>query len=134
MTWLTAGGASYKTLKAGISKGIAKAANAMGRTPRHLYILPGGVAEIHTSMPGKNVIVFKNRHGIMRLSLETGAAIVPSYVFGGTDFFHSLSTDPRGESCPQATIDELHEKVLQEIQRIFNQYKKAAGQPDAVLE
>ena len=40
----------------------------------------------------------------------------------------------RGESCPQATIDELHEKVLQEIQRIFNQYKKAAGQPDAVLE
>ena len=40
----------------------------------------------------------------------------------------------RGESCPQATIDELHEKVLQEIQRIFDRYKKAAGQPDAVLE
>ena len=118
MTWLTAGGASYKTLKAGLSKareyqpavivcillwlcilhcqipfptettplhslihayirtyiqpiqGIAQAANAMGRTPRHLYILPGGVAEIHTSMPGKNTIVFKNRHGIIRLSVR----------------------------------------------------------------
>ena len=31
-------------------------------------------------------------------SLESGAAIVPSYVFGGTDFFHSLSTDPRFKS------------------------------------
>ena len=31
----------------------------------------------------------------MLRSLYTGAAIVPSYVFGGTDFFHNLSTDPR---------------------------------------
>ncbi len=40
----------------------------------------------------------------------------------------------RGEKCPQVIVDELHGKVLKEIQRKFDQYKKAAGQPDAVLE
>ena len=50
-------------------QGISQSANAVGRTPRHLFILPGGVAEIHTSMPGRNVIVFNNRHGIIRLSV-----------------------------------------------------------------
>ena len=38
--------------------------------------------------------IFYCIYGVFR-SLETGAAIIPSYVFGGTDFFHNLSTDPR---------------------------------------
>lgn len=64
----------------------------MGRYPRHLYILPGGIAEIFTSTPGKHAIVFKNRRGLTKLSLETGAMLCPTYVFGGTDFFHNLAT------------------------------------------
>ena len=58
-----------------------------------MYILPGGVAEIFTSTPGRHSIVFKNRRGLVRLSIETGAEMVPCYVFGGTDFFHNLATD-----------------------------------------
>jgi hypothetical protein len=66
--------------------------NATGRKPRHLYILPGGVAEIFVSTPGKHAIVFKSRKGLCKLSIETGAKLTPCYVFGGTDFFHNLAT------------------------------------------
>jgi hypothetical protein len=62
------------------------------RVPRNLYILPGGIAEIFTSTPGRNAIVFRNRRGLCKLSVETGAELVPCYVFGGTDFFHNLAT------------------------------------------
>jgi diacylglycerol O-acyltransferase 2, plant len=65
--------------------------NAAGRTPRHLYILPGGVAEIFLSTPGQHEIITK-RKGLMRLALETGTSIFPCYVFGGTDFFNNLAT------------------------------------------
>lgn len=56
--------------------------NAVGRIPRNLFILPGGIAEIFTSTPGKHVVVFNRRRGIVKLALETGAHILPSYVFG----------------------------------------------------
>lgn len=92
MGWLSGGSASYKALKDGLTKGISPVVNAAGRTPRHLYILPGGVAEIFTSTVGRNAIVFKSRKGLARLSLETGAELIPTYVFGGTDFFHNLAT------------------------------------------
>lgn len=59
---------------------------------RHLYILPGGIAEIFVSRPGRNCIVFKDRRGLVKLSIETGAKLIPTYVFGGTDFFHNLAT------------------------------------------
>jgi len=36
--------------------------------------------------------VFKSRKGLVRLSIETGALLLPTYVFGGTDFFHNLAT------------------------------------------
>jgi len=74
-------------------QGKCESCNAAGRKPRHLYILPGGVAEIFTSTPGRHTIVFKKRRGLVRLSIETGAQLVPCYVFGGTDFFHNLATD-----------------------------------------
>ena len=87
MGWLTAGSASYSALKEGIEHGICPAANRAGRHPTSLYILPGGVAEIFESRPNENAIVFKNRFGLARLSLETGAMLIPTYVFGATDFF-----------------------------------------------
>lgn len=65
---------------------------AGSRIPRHLFILPGGIAEIFTSKPKSHCIVFKSRKGLVKLSIETGAEIVPCYVFGGTDFFSNLST------------------------------------------
>ena len=57
--------------------------------------MPGGIAEVFTSSPRKQIIVFKFRRGLIKLALETGASIVPCYVFGATDFFNSLA-DPDG--------------------------------------
>ena len=92
MGWLTAGSADYKVLKDGLVHGISPSANLVGRKPRHLFILPGGVAEVYTSTIGRNCIVLKERRGLVRLSIETRAKIIPGYVFGGTDFYHNLAT------------------------------------------
>lgn len=62
------------------------------RHPRNLFILPGGIAEVFTSHPGKYTIVFQQRKGLCKLALEAGVAIVPTYVFGATDFYHNLIT------------------------------------------
>jgi hypothetical protein len=92
MGWLSAGSASYGVLKNGLLKGESAACNAVNRKPRNLYILPGGIAEIFCSQPKTNIIVFRKRKGLCRLALETGALLIPCYVFGGTDFFYNLST------------------------------------------
>ena len=93
MGFLTCAGASYKTLKAGLLEGACASANAAGRRPKHMFILPGGIAEVFCSAPGKHQIVFEKRYGLIKLAIETGTSLVPTYVFGGTDFFHNLITD-----------------------------------------
>lgn len=93
LAWFAAGSASYKALRDGIVDGISPSANAIGRKPRNLFILPGGVAEVFTSTPRRHAIVFQSRRGLIKLSIETGCELVPCYVFGGTDFFHNLATD-----------------------------------------
>jgi len=93
MGWLSAGSASYNVLKRGLDSGIAEQCNANNnRRPRHLFLLPGGVAEVFESTVGHNAIVFKNRRGLVKLALETGSDLLPCYVFGGTDFYHNLAT------------------------------------------
>jgi len=92
MGWLSAGGCSYETLRAGLVEGKSPCVNRAGREPQHLFLLPGGIAEVFTSTPRRHAIVFKNRKGLVKLSCETGASILPVYVFGGTDFYHNLLT------------------------------------------
>eukprot|EP00906_Rhabdomonas_costata_P027719 RCo039337 len=91
MGLLGGGSAKYSVLRRGLVEG--KVDSVPGRAPRHLYILPGGIAEIFTSAPGRHKIVFKDRRGLCRLSVETGAQLVPCYVFGATDFYHNLATE-----------------------------------------
>mmetsp|Transcript_70729 Transcript_70729/g.169362 ORF Transcript_70729/g.169362 Transcript_70729/m.169362 type:complete len:358 (+) Transcript_70729:84-1157(+) len=78
--WLNGGPADYATLKRGLRAG------------KNLYMLPGGLAEIFTAQPGRDVAVWRNRRGLCRLALETGARLTPLYVFGGNDFFEQLVT------------------------------------------
>ena len=92
MGWLTSGSATYSVLKKGLTEGYSPHASLAGRKVRHLYLLPGGVAEVFTSQVGRDAVVFKKRRGLCRLALETGASLVPVYVFGGTDFFYNLAT------------------------------------------
>lgn len=92
--WLSSGSAEYKVLKAGLEKGICRPVQNSGRAScaPNLYILPGGIAEVFQSTPNKHAIVFKERRGLCKLALETGAELCPSYVFGATDFFENLAT------------------------------------------
>ncbi|GMH59688.1 hypothetical protein TrRE_jg7489 [Triparma retinervis] len=90
MGWLSAGSASRDVLKRGLTKGDVPCVNLNGgRRPRHLFLLPGGVAEVFESAVGEHAVVFKGRRGLIRLSLECGCEVMPCYVFGGTDFFHN---------------------------------------------
>jgi len=97
MGWLSAGSASFDVLKRGLMHGDCSAVNLNGgRRPQHLFLLPGGVAEVFESTVGKHSIIFKRRRGLIRLSLECKTRVMPCYVFGGTDFYHNLIT---GESA-----------------------------------
>ena len=168
--WFNAQNASYSNLKRGLLT-----------TGKNLYMLPGGLAEIFTARPGRNAAVFKRRRGLVRLALETGAALTPLYVFGGNDFFHQSATNgswlartsrrmgasltffwgwcglpvplvpPHGVTIclgepvfcerwrgpgkpPPEQVEALHARYLAALQKVFDDHKAAAGEPDAVLE
>ena len=74
--YLTTGSATYKILFNGITQ-----------KNQNLFILPGGIAEIYESSVGRNHVIFNNRRGLIRLSLQTGALLIPTYMFGANDFF-----------------------------------------------
>jgi 2-acylglycerol O-acyltransferase 2 len=52
-------------------------------------ISTGGVAEIFetNSISGDEVIVLRNRKGIIKLAFKTGASLVPCYLFGNTHLY-----------------------------------------------
>mmetsp|Transcript_29209 Transcript_29209/g.46913 ORF Transcript_29209/g.46913 Transcript_29209/m.46913 type:complete len:243 (-) Transcript_29209:76-804(-) len=87
--WLTCVPADYNTIRDGFL-GDCPPANRAGRKPQNLYILPGGIAEVFTASPGRDIIICKTRTGLFRLSLECKAQILPVYVFGANDFFYNL--------------------------------------------
>lgn len=88
--WFATHGANFDTLKNGLMHGKSVPCNNIGRIPQHLYLLPGGIAEVFTSNVGKHAIVFKNRRGLCKLAIECGSEITPIYIFGATDFFYNL--------------------------------------------
>jgi len=182
LIWLSAGSATRKVLRKSMNKG------------KNLYILPGGVAEIFVSEPRRHALVAK-RHGLMKLALQTGACVIPMYVFGGTDLHEHLATYKGGETfmkfsrflkagftvfwgqwgtpmpfavekyclvmgdpiepvvgtmgegnlggretCRQVEnpskeqVQDLLERYMDAMNRLFDQYKAQAGYPDATLE
>ena len=80
MGFLTAGTADFKTILKGLKGG------------KSLFILPGGVAEIFVAQPGKDMIIVRKSKGLMALASMTGSYLVPTFVFGGNDFFSQLAT------------------------------------------
>ena len=92
MGWLTGMPASYALLKRNLTSGSGATFGAARHPGRNCYMLPGGIAEIFTAAPGGHTVVWKARRGLCRLALETGARLIPMYVFGGNDFFHQAAT------------------------------------------
>jgi hypothetical protein len=89
MSWLSVTGADYESLRDRLADYKAHS-NSRHSSAKHLFILPGGIAEVLVSAPKTHIVVFKRRRGLIKLALETGAHLAPIYVFGGTDFFHNL--------------------------------------------
>lgn len=56
-------------------------------------ISSGGVAEIFETNQADEVVLMKERKGFVKLALRTGVAIVPCYIFGNTQLFHSWHDD-----------------------------------------
>lgn len=47
-------------------------------------VSPGGIAEIYEVNNSDEVIILKNRKGMIRLAFQTGASLVPCYIFGNS--------------------------------------------------
>lgn len=69
-------------------KSVAAGALKRGRS---LLVIPGGEVEQIQTVKGHEQVVLARRMGFVKLALETGAALVPSYVFGCVDLYDTYS-------------------------------------------
>ena len=65
-----------------------------------LGISSGGVTEVfETNSPsGNEVIVLKSRKGMVKLAFQTGADLVPCYLFGNTSLYSLWTGGPLGHN------------------------------------
>lgn len=57
----------------------------------NLLLYPGGEREQMMTQKGKHRLFLKSRKGFVKLAIESGAKLVPIYVFGETDLFEHSS-------------------------------------------
>lgn len=69
------------------SGNVARKVVASGRS---LFVYPGGEAEQLRSAPGKHLAYWKSRKGFVRLAVEAGIPLIPSYAFGENELYAPL--------------------------------------------
>eukprot|EP00967_Tisochrysis_lutea_P087885 scaffold124415_cov33-Tisochrysis_lutea.AAC.2 len=52
-------------------------------------VLPGGLDEQLETIYGRERIVLKSRYGFVKLAIEHGIPLVPTYVFGCSDLYYT---------------------------------------------
>lgn len=57
----------------------------------HVSLFPGGIAEIFLSSRKEERLYLKGRKGFVKIALQTGAHIIPVYVFGHSQMFDQSS-------------------------------------------
>ena len=60
---------------------------------KSLMLVPGGATEALYASKGRHTLVLRKRRGFVRLAMQTGAALVPSYSFGENDTYTQFSSD-----------------------------------------
>ncbi|XP_069842687.1 diacylglycerol O-acyltransferase 2-like [Dendropsophus ebraccatus] len=60
-----------------------------------VVIVVGGAAESLSCQPGVTTLILSRRQGFVRLALEHGADLVPSFSFGETDLYHQVQFSER---------------------------------------
>lgn len=68
--------------------------NADKFTANGVGLVVGGIRECHLTNTNTYRLVLKNRHGFVRIALETGAALVPAISFGENDAFKMADVKP----------------------------------------
>lgn len=75
-----------------------------------LGISTGGVAEVFEMSDTEECIVLRERKGLIKLAIRTGAPLVPSYVFGNTKILHCWC----GQGLPRFCRDWL-ERISRKV-------------------
>ncbi|XP_035144707.1 acyl-CoA wax alcohol acyltransferase 2 [Callithrix jacchus] len=65
-------------------------------TGNMLVVVVGGLAECRYSLPGSSTLFLKNRSGFVRIALQHGVALIPTYAFGETDLYDQHIFTPGG--------------------------------------
>ena len=58
---------------------------------KSLLLYPGGEKEQMLTVKGRHRLFLRSRKGFVKIALESGASLVPIYVFGETDLYDSWS-------------------------------------------
>jgi len=66
-------------------------ARAVLRSGRSIFVYPGGEAEQMRTRKGRHSAHWGGRKGFVKLAVEYGIPVIPSYVFGETDCYDTLS-------------------------------------------
>lgn len=61
------------------------------KSGRSLFVYPGGEAEQMRARPGDHIVYWQSRKGFVKLAVEFGIPLIPSYVFGENELFHPLN-------------------------------------------
>jgi 1-acyl-sn-glycerol-3-phosphate acyltransferase len=56
---------------------------------RSIVVLPGGEAEQIRTIYGKEIVYLKQRKGFVKLAMQKGVPVIPTYVFGVNDYYYT---------------------------------------------
>eukprot|EP00550_Attheya_septentrionalis_P001983 CAMPEP_0198288146 /NCGR_PEP_ID=MMETSP1449-20131203/6755_1 /TAXON_ID=420275 /ORGANISM="Attheya septentrionalis, Strain CCMP2084" /LENGTH=317 /DNA_ID=CAMNT_0043986257 /DNA_START=322 /DNA_END=1275 /DNA_ORIENTATION=- len=125
MSWLSSTSATKSNLMKKMNAGT------------NLFILPGGVSEIFLACPGVHVIKAPRR-GLMKLALQTGAVLVPTYVFGANEFFNQSATygsssknkrNTKSSAGPTNLIGKIQRRISRTVRGGFTLFWGQYGLP-----
>jgi len=74
----------------GLVDASKKTASAVLKSGRSLFVYPGGEAEQMRTKPGHHIAYWQSRKGFVRLAVEFGVPVIPSYVFGENDLYNNV--------------------------------------------
>ncbi|XP_060038833.1 diacylglycerol O-acyltransferase 2-like protein 6 isoform X2 [Erinaceus europaeus] len=77
-------------------------------TSNAVVVVVGGGAEALLCHPGASTVFLKHRKGFVKLALQTGAHLVPTYSFGENETYNQ-------ETFPEGTWKRFFQKKFQEI-------------------
>ena len=87
----------------------SSARRALENYPHTIGISTGGVAEIFETTSADECILLKERVGLIKLAIRTGADLVPCYMFGNTKLLHCWAGD--GIPGGRTILEKISRKI-----------------------